>query len=94
MIPKPLDNRIIVERDESDDSTTGGLHIPDTARNASDQAVVKAIGPGKVVKGARQPLECSVGDRVLIAKYAGTEITHNGTAYFILRDEDVLAVMG
>jgi len=93
MIPKPLDDRIVVQRDEQEYETKGGIHIPDTAQETSQEALVVAVGPGKVKKGQRQPVECKVGDRVVIAKYGGTDITYDGMSYAILRDEDVLAII-
>ena len=93
MIPKPLDDRIVVQRDEQEYETEGGIHIPDTAQQTSQEAIVVAVGPGKVKKGPRQPVECKVGDRVVVAKYGGTDITYDGVPYVILRDEDVLAII-
>ena len=93
MIPKPLDDRIVVQRDEQEYETEGGIHIPDTAQQTSQEAIVVAVGPGKVKKGQRQPVECKVGERVVVAKYGGTDITYDGVPYVILRDEDVLAII-
>ena len=93
MIPKPRDDRIVVQRDEQEYETEGGIHIPDTAQQTSQEAIVVAVGPGKVKKGQRQPVECKVGDRVVVAKYGGTDITYDGVPYVILRDEDVLAII-
>ena len=93
MIPKPLDDRIVVQRDEQEYETAGGIHIPDTAQQTSQEAIVVAVGPGKVKKGQRQPVECKVGERVVVAKYGGTDITYDGVPYVILRDEDVLAII-
>ena len=89
----PIADRIIVERDPSDEKTQGGLIIPDTARSQSDEATVVAVGPGKLEDGKRVPMDCAVGDKVIIAKYAGTEIQDNGQVLWLMREADVLAVL-
>ncbi len=91
---KPLNDRLIVEPIEAEDRTAGGVLLPETAKEKPMQGRVLAVGPGaRNSKGERIPIEVSPDDRVLFAKYAGTEIKQNGTKYLILRESDVLAIV-
>jgi len=91
---KPLNDRLIVEPIEAEDRTAGGVLLPETAKEKPMQGRVLAVGPGaRNAKGERIPIEVSPDDRVLFAKYAGTEIKQNGTKYLILRESDVLAIV-
>ena len=73
----------------------GGLYIPDTAKEKPQQGEIVAVGPGRFDdKGNRLPVEVKVGDKVLYGKYSGTEVTVEGESYLILRESDVLAVVG
>src|SRR5262245_14028673 len=92
---KPLGDRILVRRVEEEEVRRGGLIIPDTAKEKPQQAEVLAVGPGRVNdEGKRIPLEVKKGDRILMGKYAGTEVKLDGEECLILREDDVLAVIG
>ncbi|MDX1648628.1 MAG: co-chaperone GroES [Myxococcota bacterium] len=92
---RPLHDRILVRRVEEEEKTKGGIIIPDTAKEKPQEAVVVAVGPGRVGDdGNMIPMEVSKGDRVLIGKYAGTEVTLDGEEHVIVRQDDVLAVIG
>jgi chaperonin GroES len=92
---KPLGDRLIIEAIEQEDSTTSGILIPETAREKPQQGKVLAAGPGRLDdSGKRVAMEVKVGDRVLYAKYAGTEIKLEGNKkVLILRESDVLALV-
>ena len=72
----------------------GGLYIPDTAKEKPQQGDVVAVGPGRFEKGERQPMDLSVGDKVLYPKYSGTDVTVEDNEYLIIKESDVLAVVG
>jgi len=92
---KPLADRIVVKKLEAEEKTAGGIVLPDTAKEKPQQAEVLAVGPGRIDdKGARQPMEVKVGDKVIFQKYSGTEIKIDGIEYVILAERDVLAVIG
>lgn len=91
---KPLADRVVVKALEESEQMRGGLYIPDTAKEKPQQGEVVAVGPGKVEDGKRIDMELSVGDRVLYGKYSGTEVTVENEQYLILRESDVLAVLG
>lgn len=92
---KPLEDRVIVTIDESEQTTASGLVIPDTAKEKPQQGTVLAVGPGKRSEqtGELIPLDVNEGDTVLFSKYGGTEIKIDGTDYLILSARDVLAVV-
>ena len=92
---KPLDDRIVVEPSEAEQTTASGLVIPDTAKEKPQQGVVVAVGPGRWSddEGQHFPLDVKVGDTVLYSKYGGTEINHAGKDLLILTSRDVLAVV-
>ena len=92
---KPLADRVVVKPLEEEESMRGGLYIPDTAKEKPQQGKVVAVGPGRVSDdGNRVDMELKEGDKVLYGKYSGTEVTVEGTEYLILRETDVLAVIG
>ena len=92
---RPLSDRILVKRVDEDETTAGGIIIPDTAKEKPQQAVVIAAGPGRTTdSGEVVPVEVSAGDKVLIGKYSGTEVTLDGEEHLIIRADDVLAVLG
>jgi len=92
---RPLSDRILVKRLESESKTKGGIIIPDTAKEKPVEAVVVATGPGKVRDdGSRREISLKQGDRVLFGKYDGTEVKIDGEEHLILRESDVLAVLG
>jgi chaperonin GroES len=91
---KPLGDRILVRRVEEEEVRRGGLIIPDTAKEKPQQAEVLAVGPGRVNdEGKRIPMDVKAGDRILMGKYAGTEVKLDGEECLILREDDVLAVI-
>ncbi|MBD0320989.1 MAG: co-chaperone GroES [Gemmatimonadetes bacterium] len=91
---KPLADRVVVKALEDTEQMRGGLYIPDTAKEKPQQGEVVAVGPGKVEDGTRVEMELKVGDKVLYGKYSGTEVTVDNEQYLILRESDVLAVVG
>ncbi len=91
---KPLADRVVVKPLEETEQMRGGLYIPDTAKEKPQQGEIVAIGPGRFEKGQRVPMEVKVGDKVLYGKYSGTEVTVDNEQYLILRESDVLAVVG
>ncbi len=91
---KPLADRLVVEPLEQEDVTAGGIFLPETAKEKPQQGKVIAAGPGRVDdEGKRVNMEVKVNDRVLYAKYSGTEIKLDGKKVLILREADVLAVV-
>jgi chaperonin GroES len=91
---RPLHDRILVKRLESEAKTKGGIIIPDTAKEKPQEALVVAVGPGRVNdEGKVTPLDVKKGDKVLFGKYSGNEITLDGEEHLIIREEDVLAVL-
>jgi chaperonin GroES len=92
---KPLADRVVVKPLEESEQMRGGLYIPDTAKEKPQQGEVVAVGNGKVGDdGKRIDMELKVGDKVLYGKYSGTEVTISDEQYLILRESDVLAVVG
>jgi len=92
---KPLADRILVKRlDDEDEQKVGGIIIPDTAKEKPQEAEVVAVGPGKLDGGSRVTPELKKGDKVLIGKYSGTEVKIEGEEFLIMREEDVLAIVG
>lgn len=92
---KPLADRVVVKKLEAEDKTSGGIVLPDTAKEKPQQGEVLAVGSGKYdEKGNRQPMELKVGDKVLFAKYSGTEVKIDGVEYLILAERDILAIVG
>ncbi len=92
---KPLQDRILVQRVEEEKTTKGGIIIPDTAKEKPAEGKVVAVGSGKVGDdGKRIALEVKDGDRILFGKYAGTEVKIEGEEYLIMREDDVLGIIG
>jgi len=92
---KPLADRVLVKRLEEEEQKIGEIIIPDTAKEKPQEAEIVAVGPGKVEEeGKRTPLEVKVGDKVLIGKYSGTEVKIEGDEYLIMREDDILAIVG
>jgi chaperonin GroES len=88
---KPLDDRVVIEPLEAEEKTSGGILLPDTAKQKPQQGKVVAVGPGKLSdKGARTALAVKVGDTVLFGKYSGSDVEVNGTEYKILRESEIL----
>ncbi|GAB0057085.1 10 kDa chaperonin 5 [Candidatus Magnetaquicoccaceae bacterium FCR-1] len=92
---QPLHDRILVKRVEQQEKTTGGILLPDTAKEKPLQGEVLAVGRGAVRDdGTIRPLEVKVGDRILFGKYGGTDVKLQGNEYVILRETDVMGVIG
>ncbi len=93
---RPLHDRILVQRlEDTEEKSGGGIIIPDTAKEKPQRGKVTAVGNGKTLdNGARVKLEVKKGDKVLFGKYAGTEVKIEGNEYLILREDDILAVVG
>ncbi len=90
---RPLQDRIIVKRIDEEETTKGGIIIPDTAKEKPQEGKVIAVGKGKINDdGKVQPLDVKKGDRVLFSKYSGTEINIEGEEHLIIREDDVLGI--
>jgi chaperonin GroES len=90
----PLADRVVVKALEETEQMRGGLYIPDTAKEKPQQGEIVAVGPGRFDEGKRVPMDVKVGDKVLYGKYSGTEVTIDGEQLLILRESDVLAIIG
>ena len=86
---QPLADRVVVEAATAEEKTTGGIIIPDTAKEKPQRGTVLAVGPGK----KDEPMTVKIGDMVLYGKYAGTEITIEGSDYLIMRESDIVAIV-
>ena len=94
MAVKPLDDRVLVKRGEAEEKTSGGIVLPDTAKEKPQRGKVIAVGPGKLLdSGKRGAMSVKAGDQVYYGKYSGTEIKIDGEEYVILKESDVLAVI-
>lgn len=91
---RPLQDRILVKRIDKEEKTSGGIIIPDTAKEKPQTGEVLAVGPGDFQDGERIPMDVKVGDIVVYSKYGGTEVKYEGEDYLILSARDVLAVIG
>ena len=92
---RPLHDRVVVQRMEVEEQVRGGIIIPDTAKEKPQEAKVIAVGPGKLNDdGQRAPMDVAVDDRVLIGKYSGSEIKIGDEDYVIVREDEILAVVG
>jgi chaperonin GroES len=92
---RPLGDRVVVKAIEREEVTTSGIYLPDTAKEKPQEGRVQAVGPGRLLdSGDRAPMELKEGDRVIFAKYAGTEFKLDGEDLLILRESDILAVVG
>ena len=92
---RPLHDRVLVKRIETQEQVRGGIIIPDTAKEKPQEAEVIAVGPGKLNdEGKRSPMDVQQGDRILMGKYSGSEIKIDDNDYVILREDEILAVIG
>jgi chaperonin GroES len=92
---KPLGDRVIIELVESEEKTASGIVLPDSAKEKPQEGRVVAVGTGRVLdNGERVALEVSTGDRIIFSKYSGTEVKYEGNEYLVLRENDILAVIG
>ena len=92
---RPLHDRVLVERIDEEEKTAGGIIIPDTAKEKPQEGRVVAVGKGRVAEdGSVTKLDVKEGDKILFGKYGGTDVTLDGNEYLILREDDILAVVG
>ncbi|PZX04545.1 chaperonin GroES [Psychrobacillus insolitus] len=92
---RPLGDRIIIELIEVEEKTAFGIVLPDSAKEKPQEGKVLAVGTGRVLdNGARIDLDVKVGDRIIFSRYSGTEVKYESNDYLILRESDVLAVIG
>jgi chaperonin GroES len=92
---KPLGARVLIETLEQEEITAGGIILPETAKEKPQQGKILAAGPGdRNEKGERVPMDVKAGDVVLFAKYSGTEIKMDGKKYLIMRESDLLGIVG
>ncbi len=91
---QPLGDRVLVKQVEEKEQVRGGIIIPDAAKEKSQEAEVVAVGSGKLTSdGKRQAFEVKVGDKVLISKYGGTEVSVGDEKYMLMREEDIIAIL-
>jgi chaperonin GroES len=92
---RPLHDRILVKRIEEEEKTKGGIIIPDTAKEKPQEGKVVAVGGGKVLEdGKVRPMDVKAGDRILFSKYSGTDVKIEGEEHIIIREDDVLGIVG
>jgi len=92
---RPLHDRLVVRRIEEKETVKGGIIIPDTAKEKPQEGEVVAVGNGKVLEnGTKVAMDVKAGDRVLFGKYSGTDIKIDGQEYLILREDEILAILG
>ena len=91
---RPLNDRVLVIREKEEQKSAGGIIIPDTAKEKPQRGKIVAAGPGKMGEdGKRIPLEVKTGDRVLFAKYAGTDIKLDGVEHVFMKEDDILSIV-
>ncbi len=91
---RPLNDKVLVIREEEEQKSVGGIIIPDTAKEKPQRGKIIAAGPGKMGEdGKRIPLEVKAGDRVLFGKYAGTEIKLDGVEHIFMKEDDILSIV-
>jgi len=91
---KPLADRVVVEPLEAEDKTSGGIYLPETAKEKPQMGKIMAVGPGKYSDtGEKIKMEVKVGDKVLYGKYSGSDVTIEGKEYMIMRESDILAII-
>lgn len=91
---KPLGDRVVIELVEQEEKTASGIVLPDSAQEKPQEGKVVSVGSGSIVNGERVALEVKEGDRIVFSKFAGTELKYEGKEYLILRENDILAVIG
>ncbi|MCZ6759453.1 MAG: co-chaperone GroES [Gemmatimonadetes bacterium] len=91
---QPLSDRVVIRSMEETEEMRGGLYIPDTAKEKPQQGEVVAVGPGRMEKGVRVPMELKKGQTVLYGKYSGTEVTIDDEELLIVKESDVLGIVG
>lgn len=91
---RPLYDRILVKRIDTEEKTKGGIIIPDTAKEKPQEGKIIALGKGKLLEdGSIRPLDVKVGNKILFSKYGGTDVNIDGEEYLILREDDILAIV-
>ena len=90
---KPLADRVVVKAIEMEEKTKSGIVLPDTAKEKPQEGEIMAVGPGRYEDGKLVPMNVKKGDRVLFAKYAGTEVKLDGEEYLIMRESDILGII-
>ena len=90
---RPLGDRVLIKRVEAEEKTKSGIVLPTQAKEQPQMAEVLAVGPGAVVDGKEVKMEVKVGQKVIVSKYAGTEVKLDGQQYIIVRQSDILAVV-
>ncbi len=91
---RPLGDRVLIERAEAEEKTAGGILLPESAKDKPKEGKVIAVGEGAFVDGKRQPLTVKPGNRVLFSAYAGSDVKHMGDEYLIMREDDILGIIG
>lgn len=92
---RPMDDRILLEACEAEETTSGGIILPDAAREKPQRGTVIATGPGKLLdSGKRGEMSVKIGDEVFYGKYAGTDVDFEGDTFVVLRENDILAIVG
>jgi chaperonin GroES len=91
---RPLRDRVLLKRFEEKEQKVGGIIVPDTAKEKPQQAEVVAVGSGRILdNGSREPLAVKAGDKVLVGKWSGTEVTIAGTEYLIVKEDEILGIL-
>lgn len=91
---KPLYDKVLVKRVESEQKSAGGIIIPDTAQEKTQIGIIEAVGEGKLLNdGSLRPLKVKVGDKIVFGKYSGTELKFDGEEYLITREEELLGII-
>ena len=91
---KPLGDRVVVKPEPAEEKTSSGMYIPDTAKEKPQRGKVVAVGPGRVENGTKIEMTVKEGDVVLYGKYSGTEVTIDGDEVLIVRESDILGIVG
>ncbi|MCJ7507414.1 MAG: co-chaperone GroES [candidate division Zixibacteria bacterium] len=92
---KPLADRVLVKPLETEETKKGGIIIPDTAKEKPQEGEIMEVGPGRITEdGKKIPMEVKKGDKILYGKYSGTEVTIDNVEYLIMRESDILAIVG
>jgi chaperonin GroES len=92
---RPLHDRVLLKRMEEHEQKVGGIIVPDSAKEKPQQAEVVAVGSGRILEnGQREPLAVKAGDKVLVGKWSGTEVKLDGTEYLIVKEDEILGILG
>ena len=91
---RPRGDRVLIERAEAEDKTAGGILLPESGKDKPKEGKVIAVGEGAFVDGKRQPLTVKPGNRVLFSAYAGSDVKYLGDEYLIMREDDILGIIG